>query len=216
MRVFFHIRGLGNPLAIERARLMKEVLSVVSGTLVIVSYLPYITKILRHGGRPSRSSWFIWATVESLTLWGMYEKEAVNGLVAANVVGSWFVFGLSLKYGSRIAKSKDEVRADTHCVLAAMMGMLLWWGTGNPTVGIFMTAFAAVIAVYPTMMNSLRDPNHESLSAWVLMLAGCIVAFFAVPHWTVADTALAFAYLITDTVMVYILVFRPLIQARIA
>src|SRR5581483_6426724 len=70
---------------------VKEILSVLAGILFIVGFVPYIRAIVRKETKPAKASWIIWASLDSITIAGMYAKDAVNGQIVGACLGAWVV-----------------------------------------------------------------------------------------------------------------------------
>lgn len=67
---------------------MKETLSVLAGLLFIAGFIPYIRAILRKETKPAKASWIIWASLDTITIAGMYAKDTVNGQILGAVIGA--------------------------------------------------------------------------------------------------------------------------------
>ena len=79
---------------------MKETLSILAGLLFVAAFVPYIRAILRKETKPAKASWFIWASLDTITLAAMFFKDTVNGQILGAVLGAWVVAVLALKYGT--------------------------------------------------------------------------------------------------------------------
>jgi hypothetical protein len=51
---------------------VKETLSVLAGLLFVAAFVPYIRAILRKETKPSKASWIIWASMDTILLIGMF------------------------------------------------------------------------------------------------------------------------------------------------
>lgn len=78
-----------------------EYFGYVSGSLILLSFVPYLVSIFRHHTKPERASWLIWALLGSISFWTQLAKGAGASLWLPGVqtIGDLFIFVLSIKYG---------------------------------------------------------------------------------------------------------------------
>ncbi len=162
---------------------MKEALSVAAGILFIIGFVPYIRAIL-HGAKPAKASWLIWASLDTITLAGMYAKNTVNGQIIGAVIGAWIIAGLALKHGTA-----GWTKLDKFCLGGAVIGILLWQGFSSPVLGIVTSVSVVFLGSFPTFVSAWKDNSRENKLAWTIFWASCVCAVIAIPRWTLADTA---------------------------
>ncbi|MDB4978846.1 MAG: hypothetical protein JWM56_1032 [Candidatus Peribacteria bacterium] len=189
---------------------MKSILSMASGILFLVSFLPYIRGILRGETKSSKASWIIWASLDTISLCGMYAKGTLNGQIIGAVLGAWVVVALALRYGV-----SGWTKLDVICLIGAVLGIFLWWLSNEPTVGILTSAIVVVLGSFPTFVTAWRNPLHENKVAWTIMFISCICALIAVPQWTLADAAQPVAFTIVETTMIFLLWIRPRFKIQV-
>lgn len=182
----------------------KTVLSIVAGVLFIAAFVPYIRAILRGETKPAKASWLIWATLDSITIAGMYAEGTVNGQIIGAVCGAWTVAMLALKYGM-----PGWTKLDKSCLAGAVLGIVLWRVFSNPVLGITTSLSVVFLGSIPTFSSAWKDPNREDRTAWTVFWLSCVVAVIAVPQWTLADAAQPITFFVTESIMMYILYFRP-------
>lgn len=190
---------------------MKDVLSVMSGVLFCIGFIPYALAILGRNikfqkikaAEPSKASWIIWVSLDTITLAGMYAKRTVNGQILGAVIGGWAILLLALKYGTAGWKPLDK-----YCLAGAVIGIVLWQMSGEANFGIIVSNLVMVLGSFPTFTSAWKDPSHEDKLAWTIFWISCVCALFAVPQWTIADAAQPVAFFIVQSVMMYILHIR--------
>ena len=77
---------------------LKSIYSIVAGILFFVAFAPYIRAIVRKS-KAGKSILDIWASLDTITLAGMFAKHAVNGQIVRAILGAWIIVFLALKYG---------------------------------------------------------------------------------------------------------------------
>lgn len=183
---------------------MKSVLSVLSGLLVIIGFVPYIRSILRkdvvRSTKPAKSTWLIWASLDTITLAGMYAKGAVNGQILGSVIGAWAVAVLALNYGT-----PGWTRLDKICLGGAIFGVALWQIFSSPVLGILTSLGVIFIGSIPTFVSSWKDPSHEDKLGWTIFWFACVCAVIAIPRWTLADAAQPIMFFVIESTIVCIL-----------
>ncbi len=183
---------------------VKEALSVLAGLLFVVGYIPYARAILRKETKPAKASWIIWASLDTVTIAGMYAKGTVNGQILGVIIGVWVIVVLALKYGT-----PGWTKLDKFCLGGAVLGIVLWKTFSNPVLGIITSLSVVFIGSIPTFVSAWKDPSRENKLAWTIFWVSCVCAVIAIPHWTMADAAQPITFFLIETIMMYILYVRP-------
>lgn len=181
----------------------KYVLTVIAGVLFIIGFVPYIRAIVRKETKPTTASWLIWATLDTITLAGMFFKNAVNGQIIGAVLGAWVVVVLALIYGTR-----GWTKLDKYCLGGAVLGIVLWLVFDNPVFGIVISNVVVFLGAIPTFKSAWGDPSREDKVAWTIYWLSCVVAVLAIPAWTLADATQPVTFFVIETIMMYIVYIR--------
>lgn len=182
---------------------MQHVLSMISGLIMLVAFIPYIRAILRGETKPSKASWLIWATLDIITFAGMYASHTVNGQIVGTMLGAASVAILALKLGKPGWTMLDKI-----CIACAVLAIVLWRIFDSPIVGLSTSLIATLVAGFPTFANAWRKPEEEDKLAWVLYWLSCVFAVAAIPSWTMGDAAQPLLFFANESVMVFILFVR--------
>lgn len=190
--------------------LPKSVLSIIAGFLFVLGFIPYIRAILRKEtketkpAKPAKASWLIWASLDTITLTGMFFEKTVNGQILGAVLGAWVVVALALKYGT-----PGWTKLDKFCLAGAVLGIVLWRMFNNPALGIMTSLSVVFIGSIPTFASAWKDPSREDKLAWTIFWISCVCAVIAIPQWTLADASQPITFFAIETIMMYILYIRP-------
>lgn len=181
----------------------KSFFSVLAGVVFIAGFVPYIRAIVRKETKPSKASWIIWASLDIITLAGMYAAKTVNGQIVAAVVGALVVVALAFVYGT-----PGWTRLDKTCLVGAVGAILLWRIFDSPVLGIVTSSGVVFLGAIPTFISAWKKPENEDKLAWTIYWVSCVCALVAVPQWTFADAAQPVAFFTIESVMMYILHVR--------
>jgi hypothetical protein len=113
-------------------------MSLLSGVLFFVAFLPYIWAIVNQETVPSPVSWAIWASVDTLVLFAMKKEKAPIGQITGAVAGAWIVTTLAIIFGKPTMGGVEWVS-----VIGALLGIILWKKTGNAVTAIVCSQLAS-------------------------------------------------------------------------
>lgn len=181
-------------------------MNVISGVLFFVAFLPYVWAIVNHQTVPSPVTWAIWASVDTLVLLAMRKEKAPVGQITGAVAGAWFITALALIFGKPTMGSVEWIS-----IVGALTGTILWKKTGNAVLQIVCSQLAVFIGSFPTFVTAYNTPAQENPWAWSIWFASCVCALLAVKKWTLAEALQPLNFTVIETVMVSLVVIRPLL-----
>ena len=156
---------------------MLQLLGIASGILVGISYIPYIKDIFLHTTKPERASWFIWVVLGGIAFFTQLAEGANWSLWLTGIetIGVLLVFLLSVKYGVG-----GGTRRDLIALIAAGVGLLLWYFFQHAFIALFIAILIDCIGASLTVIKAYRDPGSETFSTWVLVAIAGILGMLAV------------------------------------
>lgn len=184
---------------------MKKWFNALAGILFFAAFLPYVWAILAGQTQPSPVSWFIWASVDTLALVAMRKEKARTGQLMGATAGAWVIVALALYYGRPVMGSIEWVS-----IVGATAGIILWQRTGNAVLAIICSQVAIMVGAFPTFASAYQNPALENPTAWTIWFVSCIFAVLAVKRWDLANALQPVTFLVVETVMVILVVVRPL------
>lgn len=184
---------------------MKETFAVAAAILAIIGNIPYVVDILKGRVRPHAYTWFIWTLVTGTVFFGQIEKGAGIGALPTAVAGLFnlIIFLLSLRNGFDHIKKIDSV-----FLVAALLGLVLWIITSDPTISIVIAVGIDLIAFAPTLRKTWREPLTESPFLYGSNVVRHILALLALESYNLATMLHSIAMLATNSAMT-ILTLRP-------
>lgn len=179
---------------------IKEIFTIIAGMTFVLGFVPYIRAILRKETKPAKASWIIWATLDTITIAGMYAENSINGQIVGAVSGAWIVVILALKYGV-----PGWTRLDKFCLAGAVLGIILWKTFSSPVLGIVTSLSVVFLGSIPTFVSAWKDPSREDKLAWTIFWISCVFAVLAIPAFTWADASQPIVFFTIESIMMYIL-----------
>lgn len=191
----------------------KNVFSIVSGVLFVIAFFPYVraiwkTRHLPSGHKdkvePSKVSWIIWASLDSITFASMLIKHTLNGQIIGAIMGAWIVAALVMKYGKSGWSTLDKL-----CLAGGCLGIVLGFTFKSPELAMLTSIVTVIIGSLPTFHSAYHDPSKEDRTAWTIFWISCVVAIMAIPQWTFMDSAQVLAFTTIEMTMMVLLWIKP-------
>ena len=156
--------------------------AALAALLQMCGFLVILAGIRRSSVRPNPFSWLIWSMVASLAAASSWRAGATWPLAGAgaNALGCIAVLLATLGRGGLSAN-----RVDLGCLCAALAGIVAWYWTSDPVVGLTLFLAADAVGAVPTIRTASLDPGSESALGWALLALAGIAAVLSVEalHW---------------------------------
>jgi len=171
---------------------MKEFLGVITIILTIIGHTPYIIDTVKGRTKPHLFTWVIWSIVVTVAF--MVQITSGGG------AGSWgtgvtallviTIAILAIKKGTA-----DITRLDKILFLGALLAIVLWYFTKNPTLSIILISIVDACAFSVTIRKTLKDPSSETMTTYGMNLLRHSLSILALAQFNMA-TVLYPAYLL--------------------
>lgn len=184
---------------------MKEVFAIVAALLALASYVPYFNGLLKGRVQPHAYTWGIWSLVSGITLFAQIAKGAGIGAVptATAALLTFCIFLLSIKFGFR-----QITRIDTAFLILALVAIIPWLVTKDPTVSVILAVSIDVLGFVPTLRKTWLLPTSESLATYGLNIVRHMLSLFALEAYNVATVLHSAAMLVMNSTIVAVIVRR--------
>ena len=162
---------------------MKEFIGLITVVLSFVGLVPYIVDIFRNKTKPHIFTWVVWALVTFLAFLAQWQKGGGPGSWTTGVTGliTIFIAIISLKKGSR-----DITTSDTIIFIFALLAIIPWWLMKDPTLSIVTLTIIDAIAFVPTFRKTIKDPESETLSSYVIHASRHSLSILALSTYNLA------------------------------
>lgn len=192
---------------------IKQIFLYLSILLGFITPIIGIRSILKGEYKPQRITRLLLFIVTAIFVTTLFFQGDRIGLFLAipSFVGSTAIFILSLKYGVG-----GRSRMDIIILIGALLSLVVWKVTDNPTLGLYASILTDFIGFSPTLVKAFKEPYTESY-----LFYGCdvIASFFnllALKSYLAMDLAFPFyIFLINFSVTLLILFRRKTLKEKI-
>ncbi len=162
---------------------MKEFVGLITVALAFIGLVPYIIDIFRNKTKPHIFTWVVWALVTFLAFLGQWQKGAGAGSWTTGVTGllTIFVAIISLKKGSR-----DITTSDIVIFIMALIAIVPWLTTKDPTLSVIMLTLVNTLGFIPTFRKTAKDPDSETLSSYIISATRHFLSITALSQYNLA------------------------------
>ncbi|MES2409654.1 MAG: hypothetical protein V4509_05150 [Patescibacteria group bacterium] len=176
----------------------KEYIALVAAILAIVGNVPYLFDIFNKRVKPHPYTWLIWTIVSGVTFFGQVAGGAGVGAIptAASEIFTVIIFFFSLQYGF-----KNIVKGDTYFLIAALLGLIPWALTKDPTLSVIIVVLIDVVAFIPTIRKTSKHPHSETPTLYTMNVLRHVLALFSLQAYNIATTFHSIMMIITNSIM---------------
>lgn len=162
---------------------MKEFIGLVTVVLAFIGLIPYIIDIFRNKTKPHVFTWIVWAMVTILAFLGQWQKGGGAGAWTTGVTGilTIFIAVISLKKGS-----KDITKSDVVVFIIALIAIIPWLLTSDPTLSVIILTIVNTLAFIPTIRKTIRAPETETFSSYVIHMFRHFLSIAALNQYNLA------------------------------
>ncbi|OGC88575.1 hypothetical protein A2419_02825 [Candidatus Adlerbacteria bacterium RIFOXYC1_FULL_48_26] len=184
---------------------MKESIAIVAALLAIAGNLPYLFDIIKGRVKPHPYTWFVWSIVSCIVFFGQVVKGAGWGALptGASEIFTIIIFLFSLKYGF-----KGITRTDTIFLVVALLGLIPWILTKDPTISVIIAVGIDLVAFAPTLRKTWLKPTSETPILYGSNVLRHILALFSLQTYNIATMLHSIAMITANTAMTGIILAR--------
>lgn len=185
---------------------MKQFFAILATIVAIAGNIPYLCDCITKRVTPHPYTWLVWTIVSGITLFGQIAKGAGIGALPT-AVAELFTLGIfiySLQYGF-----KNVVKSDNYYLAAALLGLVPWILTKDPTLSVVIAVSIDIVAFTPTIRKTWRHPHTETPELYGANVTRHILTLLSLQTYNVATTLHSIAMIITNSIMTSIILFKP-------
>jgi hypothetical protein len=184
---------------------MKDVLAIIAATIAIGGNIPYLRDVITKRVTPHPYTWLVWTIVSAITFFGQLEKGAGIGALPAGVaeIFTISIFLFSLQYGF-----KYVVRTDKYFLAAALLGLIPWIVSDDPTISVIIAVSIDLIAFVPTIRKTWNKPATETPVLYSANVIRHVLTLFSLQSYNIATTLHSIAMIVTNSIMSAIILLK--------
>lgn len=190
---------------------MKEIVAIIAGIIAIIGNVPYLRDVIKKRIQPHPYTWLVWSIVSAVTFFGSFQKGGGIGTlpIAMSEIFTIIIFFFSLQYGF-----KNIVRKDTYFLIIALLGLIPWAITKDPTVSVIIVVCIDIVAFIPTLRKTAIHPETETAVLYSMNVVRHIMILFSLEAYNIATTLHSVAMIIINSIMTR-LILKPIKKEKI-
>ena len=184
---------------------MKITLAIIASVLAIVGNVPYLRDIIKKRVEPHPYTWLVWTIVSCIVFFGQVAKGAGIGALptAASEIFTVIIFFFSLKHGFKNIRTIDTVFLGI-----ALLGIIPWLLTNDPTVSVIIAVSIDFVAFLPTIRKTWKHPKTETSLLYAMNVFRHILMLFSLQAYNIATTLHSIVMITTNSFMTGIILIR--------
>ncbi len=184
---------------------MKEILAVIAVLLAVVGNVPYLRDVLRKKVEPHPYTWLVWSIVSAVTFFGQLLKGGGLGSIPTGISESFtlIIFACSLRYGFRHVQKRD-----TALLALALLGIIPWILTRDPTLSVVIVVIIDIVAFAPTLRKTWRYPQTENSILYIMNVLRHVLTLAVLQQYNIATMLHSIVMICTNTAMTVFILRR--------
>ncbi len=178
---------------------MNELIVVVASLLAVVGNVPYLRDVIKGKVKPHPYTWLVWSIVSFVIFFGVLAKGGGLGTipVAVSEIFTFLIFLFSLKYGL-----KNPPKRDKYFLILALLGLIPWLLTKDPTISVVIMVTIDLIGFMPTLYKTFHYPKTESWLLYSTNVARHSLILSVLGSYNIATMLHSLSMIVTNTIMV--------------
>ncbi len=185
---------------------IKQIFLYLSIFLGFITPIIGVRSILKGEYKPQRITRLLLFIVTAIFVLTLFSQGDRIGLFLAipSFIGSTAIFILSIKYGVGGRSKMDIVT-----LIGALLSLIVWKVTDNPTLGLYASILTDFIGFSPTLVKSYKEPYTESYLFYGCDVIASFLNLLALRSYLMMDLAFPlYIFLINLSVTIVILLRR--------
>ena len=179
--------------------MIKIILVVIASLLALAGNIPYVLDVVKGRVKPHPYTWFVWTIVSCVVFFGQLLKGAGIAVIATGVSEFFtlIIFLFSLKYGF-----KNPPKIDKYFLAFALLGLIPWFITKDPTISVITVVLIDLVAFIPTLRKTYCFPNSETPFLYGSNVLRHALILTTLGTYNIATVLHSISMIITNSVMV--------------
>lgn len=188
---------------------------IIASLLAIVGNLSYLRDALAGRVKPHPYTWFIWSIVSMTTFLGGLAEGAGIGAIPTGIAEGFtiIIFLLSLRY--LFQDRAQHIRPiDNYFLAIALLGLIPWALTKDPTISVVIVVGIDVVAFIPTLRKTWTHPETEQPLLYSMNVGRHVLTLLSLGSYNIATTIHSIAMIGINALMVLFIQRKRRRQSR--
>jgi hypothetical protein len=177
---------------------MKETIGILTVLLSIIGHTPYIIDTYKKKTRPHVFSWLIVSIVTTIAFVAQLASGAGAGSWSTGITAIIVIIVAVLAVRN---KNTEISFSDKVFFVLALLAIIPWYLTKNPTLSVIMVTILDACAFIPTLRKTLKDPESETFATYSINIIRHLLSLVAISTYNLT-TILYPAYLLVLNVTI--------------
>lgn len=188
---------------------MQEILVGIAVVLAIIGNIPYIKDVWNGKIHPHPFTWLVWSIVSFVTFFGALAKGAGIGAIPilASEIFTIIIFVLALWFGFKNG-FKHILKKDWVYLTVALLSLIPWYLTKDPTISVIIVVFIDLVAFIPTIKKTANFPDSENSILYAMNFSRHILILITLDAYNIATTLHSILMIVTNSLMTYLILFN--------
>lgn len=183
----------------------------------LIGSISYVVDTIKGKTQPNRVTWFLWALAPFVAFSAMMDQGVglVSVMTLSVGIGPFLIFCASFFNKQSVWKMS---RFDYVCGAFSLLALVGWYITKEANAAIALSLLADALALTPTLVKSIKDPESESSLVFLMATINSAIALLVLDTWTFSESAFPLYIFIGCALMFVLIQFKigPRIKARFA
>jgi hypothetical protein len=184
---------------------LKDILGGVAVCLGLAAYIIYIHSTVKNKIKPHAFSWLLWTLTTAIVFIAQWTRGGGSGSWSTGFTCTvCFAIGII----SLIKYDKGYSLSDILFISIAILALIPWFFTKDPTASVVLIASIDVLGYGPTLRKSYYYPDEEKAISFGLNSIKHVFSFLALQNYVVATWIYPASQIFMNTLVVVLILVR--------
>lgn len=167
--------------------------------------------MIKGRAKPHRTTRFVLLLITTLGFLSLYATgdRVVVWFLGICSIQSLVMLIMSIKYGMG-----GWAKIDIICLVIALLGIVLWKETSNPTLALYTAVTADFVGMVPTLIKAYRLPHTEYWMPYILDLSSIILIVLAIQNGGFNEYLYPTYLFAVNIIMLIFILRKPILQKK--
>lgn len=184
---------------------LKPYLGIIAVCLGLAAYIIYISGTLKNKIKPHAFSWLLWTLTTAIVFIAQWTKGGGSGSWSTGVT---CIVCFAIGIISLFKYDKKYTLTDIAFISVALLALIPWFFTKDPTASVVLIASIDVLGYGPTIRKSYYYPHEEKAISFGLNSVKHFFSFLALQNYIVATWIYPASQIFMNGLVVILILIR--------